>query len=175
MKRHIKYGDPECSRAVFNKGRKISGKDPNEWRKCAITGVPIKFSDLNKNIETGWHQDHFISKAKNGSDELRNLIPVQKRQNIGQGASLKDKPKALLLLHRALAEQRGIKPIYKNLEFKWGNDLIGKTLWVKATPTSIQKLAILNHYNRKMVNITWVDTKWEDDLPLNKDLFEELK
>jgi hypothetical protein len=173
--RPLKYGHPDCPRAVFNKGAKIADKDPDEWRKCEITKQPIKFADFGKSTPTGWQMDHRIPQSKSGPDLLWNLIPVQTRQNIGQGASFKDKPDALLQYHAALAERRGIKPKYKNLEFKWSKELIGTTIWVKATPTSVQKLARLNGYNRKMVSVTWTDTNWDEEIPLNKDLFEMMK
>ena len=168
------YGGKDCARAVFNKGRKIEGKDPLEWRKSAITGKPIKFSHHGKATKYGWDIEHKIPKAKNGSDHLSNLIPLDYYTNRSQGASMKNKKSIVAKFHIALAQQRGIKPTYKNLDFKWSEELIGKTLWVKETPVSIQKLAKINFYNRKIVNVTWVDTLWNDDIELNKDLFENI-
>lgn len=174
MKSIIKYGHPECARAVFNKGRKIEGKDPLEWRKSAITGIPIRFSHHGKASEYGWDIEHKIPKAKNGSDHLSNLIPLDYFTNRSQGASMKNKQKTIAKFHTALAQQRGIKPTYKNMDFKWSEELIGQTLWVRATPVSIQKLAKINSYDRKSVKITWLDTMWTEDVELNKDLFQNI-
>jgi hypothetical protein len=171
----IKYGHPECPRAVFNKGRCIPGKDPYEWRKCGVTGNPIRFSHHGKKTEFGWDMDHKISKARNGSDYLINLIPVLLSVNRSQGASLKNKPDALIEQHEAIYIQRGIQRRIKNLDFKWSDDIKGKLFWVKATPSSIQKLATIIDFNRKFVNILWKDSNWPDMLPLDKNLFEAFK
>ena len=119
----IKYGDRECPRAVFNKGRFIPEKDPREWRKCRITGKPIRFSHHGKKTEFGWDMDHKIPVARNGSDYLCNLIPVLLSVNRSQGASYKNKPQALIEQHEAIYIQRGIQRRYKNLDFKWSDDI----------------------------------------------------
>ena len=168
------YGNPHCKRAVFNKGKIIPEKDPQQWRICWISGKIIKFSEHGKSSEYGWDIDHNIPKAKNGSDDLYNLIPVSSSVNRSQGASLKYKPKALIEQHQAIYIQRNIQRRYKNLDFRWSDEIKGKLFWVKALPSSIQKLATIIDFNRKFVNVLWQDSNWMDKIPLDKDLFEAL-
>ena len=170
----IKYRDPECPRAVFNKGRKIAGLDPIEYRLCHITGRIICFSHYGLFTEFGWHEDHFIPLAQNGSDFICNLIPVYYKINLSQGQSMKYKPKAIILRNEALAEKRGIQRKYKNLDFKWSDDLIGSVVWVKETPCSLQKTAKIVSYDKKWVLLVWVDSGFSGKVPLDKDLFEIL-
>lgn len=77
-------------RQVFNKGYKISGKNPKEYRKDAY-GNTLKFSDYGKNKPTGWHVDHIKPKSKGGADTLKNYQPLQAQKNMSLGNSTNKK------------------------------------------------------------------------------------
>ena len=174
-KSQIRYGHPECKKKVWAKATKIEGKNPMMWRLCGITGKVLKYTDHGKPTKYGWDIDHLIPRSIGGSDHLSNLKAVNYKVNRSQGASFINKLHLVNKYHTALAEKRGIQPSYKNLEFKWTPDLIGKHCWVRATPVATQSLAIIKGYTSKWVEVQWSDTKWRQQIPVNKDLFEIMK
>ena len=89
------------------------------------------------------------------------------------GNSLKDKPEAMIQMFEAKRIQRGMLR-QKNLNFKWNMSIIGKTFWVKASPTTIPQHAMITYYDKKIVKVCWTDAKYESILPLDKDLFETI-
>ena len=67
---------------VWKKGRPIPNWDPAQWRHDDF-GNPIKYSEYgNRNSKYGWEIDHIVPKADDGSDELRNLRPLQWEANV---------------------------------------------------------------------------------------------
>ena len=71
--------------AVWNKGRPVEGFDPRIWRYDCL-GNPIKFSEHgNTNSEHGWEIDHIKPVARDGTDDLLNLQPLQWHANRTKG------------------------------------------------------------------------------------------
>lgn len=74
--------------AVWKKGRKIEGKDPDIFRKDAA-GAIIKKTDRKVNSEYGWEVDHVFPKAKleerrvpeSKWDDIENLRPFHADNN----------------------------------------------------------------------------------------------
>jgi hypothetical protein len=69
------YGQPNCKNSVWNKGEKIRGLDPNIWRND-IFGNKINYNEHGKVTKYGWDIDHYIPKAKGGSNDISNLFAV---------------------------------------------------------------------------------------------------
>ncbi|MDA7949807.1 MAG: HNH endonuclease, partial [Hyphomicrobiaceae bacterium] len=64
--------------AVFDKGSRIIGMDPDIWRED-ICGHPIKRSEHgNTDSEYGWEIDH---RDPDGGDDMDNLQPLQWKTN----------------------------------------------------------------------------------------------
>ena len=70
---------------VWEKGRVIDGHDPSTWRQD-ICGDVMKFEDYgNTDSKHGWEIDHIKPVAKEGTDNLSNLQPLQWDNNRRKG------------------------------------------------------------------------------------------
>ena len=69
---------------VWEKATKIRGDDPNKKRKDAC-GKPIIKSKYGQKVPTGWEIDHKNPVSKGGTDNLRNLQPLQWDNNRSKG------------------------------------------------------------------------------------------
>lgn len=65
---------------VWEKGKTIQGRDPDVWRRDA-EGNKIRHGSHGTQGEYGWEIDHKNPVAKGGSDDLRNLQPLQWEEN----------------------------------------------------------------------------------------------
>src|ERR1700753_1383804 len=65
---------------VWQKGKPIPGKNPDVHRKDAY-GNPIYKPSFGKEGEKSWEIDHKMPIAKGGTDDLRNLQPLQTETN----------------------------------------------------------------------------------------------
>jgi len=82
---------PERVNEVWEKAKRIPGKDPNLFRHDA-TGKEIYKPSYGKNSEKGWEVDHKKPVDKGGTDNLRNLQPLQTKENKEKGNKYPWKP-----------------------------------------------------------------------------------
>lgn len=69
---------------VWNKGKKIRGKDPSLYRKDVL-GNELYYHSYGKNSEKGWEIDHSKPISKGGTDHLNNLKPLNTKANRKKG------------------------------------------------------------------------------------------
>lgn len=69
---------------IFAKGSKIDGKNPDLYRKDEY-GNEIYRPNYGKETPMGWEVDHCKPKAKGGSNQMRNLQPLQSSENASKG------------------------------------------------------------------------------------------
>jgi len=65
---------------VWDKGKKVRGKNPDLYRKDSQGNILYKPS-YGKQSEMGWEIDHSKPKSKGGTDHLNNLNPLQWEEN----------------------------------------------------------------------------------------------
>lgn len=75
---------------VWDKAKKIPGKDPALYRKDPYGNHLYKHS-YGKQSEMGWEIDHITPKARGGSDATRNLQALRTDINRSKQDTLKKK------------------------------------------------------------------------------------
>jgi 5-methylcytosine-specific restriction endonuclease McrA len=78
--------------AVWNKGTHIRGQNPDVHRRD-VFGNPLYKPSFGKQGEKSWQIDHKKPIAKGGTDDLRNLQPLQTAVNQEKGDKYPFKPK----------------------------------------------------------------------------------
>ena len=73
---------------VWNKARKIRGKNPSKYRRDPY-GNEMYYNSYGKDSAMGWEIDHIKPKAKGGSNATRNLQALNTEVNREKGDSLK--------------------------------------------------------------------------------------
>lgn len=79
---------PSKRDAVWDKAKKIRGKDPTKHRRDPY-GNEMYYHSYGKASPKGWEIDHIKPIARGGSDALRNLQALSTRVNREKGDSLK--------------------------------------------------------------------------------------
>jgi hypothetical protein len=164
------YGRSGCKLATFNKGKKVNGLDPQEWRKD-VFGNLIKYCDHGKTTKYGWDIDHIVPKAKGGADDIYNLQPVQYSKNRSMGEKMTCKNKQILF--EALEEKRGISYSKTGCHFKYE---IGKLCFVKQTPVTqgnLAKIMDIDIKNNK-VKVYWICGNYEENIEMYNKLFSDI-
>jgi len=72
--------DQERVQEVWEHGKKIPGKDPDLFRRDEAGNV-IYGPSYGKDSDMGWEVDHKKPIDKGGTDNLRNLQPLQSDEN----------------------------------------------------------------------------------------------
>ena len=70
---------------AWDKAYPIQGKNPNLWRHDPY-GNTIYKPAYGKEGDQGWQVDHKHPKSKGGTDNPRNLQPIQTKENRQKGA-----------------------------------------------------------------------------------------
>jgi hypothetical protein len=168
--RNTRYGRPGCKDAVWKKGGKITGKDSEIWRIDQF-GNNISYEEYGKTTKYGWDIDHTIPKAKGGSDELCNLLPVHFSKNRAMGERMDEKDKVAFF--NAIREKRGI---IRNKMHKF-NFEEGKYAFVKEIPSSKEELAKIIKIEKKNIIVQFVGINYYSnilpDISLFNDVFEK--
>ncbi len=73
--------DKETIQAVWEKGTKVPGYDPNVRRKDQCTAWIKRDSYGDRGSEYGWEIDHITPVSRGGTDALSNLRPLQWENN----------------------------------------------------------------------------------------------
>ncbi len=69
---------------VWDKGRTISGNDPNVWRKDQCGAWIGRLYYGNRDSQYGWEIDHIKPESQGGRDTLSNLRPLQWKNNVSK-------------------------------------------------------------------------------------------
>jgi len=169
------YGRSGYADAVWSKATPMKGKDPKIW-KLDVKGKVIKRRDLNSaSSPYAWNIDHIIPKSKGGSDDVCNLQPMNRVDNIRYSDKLtNDKPGYSKRVHHdALLLKHGMKRTKMN--FPKMN--IGNIVYAKQTPVMKQwsTAKVLEIDEKKdRVKIHWVDANYEETLPYDALLFSKI-
>jgi hypothetical protein len=179
------YGRPGCKDAVWQKAAPIRGRDPQKWRRD-IYGNVIHYGAHGQSTRFGWDIDHYIPKAKGGSDDIANLHPVQSSKNRSMGMKMGDKDKrawfrALEVLARARSraasggdkDQPKITLYDRPAKFAYQ---IGEQVLARQTPVAKTQLAVIESVDRiqKKVQVYWVCGGYREKIELYDKLFEKI-
>lgn len=69
---------------VWNKARKVRGKDSNLYRKDDLGNI-LYYHSYGKNSEMGWEIDHSKPQSKGGTNHLNNLRALKTSENRKKG------------------------------------------------------------------------------------------
>lgn len=74
------YSTSPKAQHVWEKARRVKGKNPNLYRRDAQGNLIYKPA-YNRNSPMGWQVDHIWPRSKGGSDARRNLQALQTGAN----------------------------------------------------------------------------------------------
>jgi 5-methylcytosine-specific restriction endonuclease McrA len=66
----------ELIKKVWEKAKEMNGKDHDVWQNDTYSNK-IRFTSYSTEGDFGWEIDHKIPNERGGSDNLRNLQPLQ--------------------------------------------------------------------------------------------------
>jgi len=65
---------------VWEKGTAIAGKNPDAWRRDSKGNV-MRYGSYGTQGDYGWEIDHKKPRSKGGSNNIRNLQPLNTTEN----------------------------------------------------------------------------------------------
>lgn len=75
---------------VWRRGIPVEGCDPAKIRKDCCGAFLLRSAYGNRYSDFGWEVDHILPQSRGGDDNLRNLRPMQWRNNLSKGDSYPD-------------------------------------------------------------------------------------
>jgi hypothetical protein len=169
------YRRPECQDEVWLKGTIIPGKNSDLYRKD-VMGSTIMRNKLNSiTSKYAWNIDHIIPKSRGGSDDISNLQPMNRADNIRFSNKLtQEKPNYNIKQHHdALLQKSGI--VIDNKNNKKPQLYVGQVVYAKQTPVvrtwSFAKIIHINEQN-DTVTVNWIDAGYNDILLYHSSLFD---
>lgn len=177
-KTYTNYGCKNCAKAVWEKATIIPGENPDVFRKD-VMGKIIRFDDLNsKTSNTAWNIDHVVPKTRGGSNDITNLQPMNRIDNIRFSNKLdRNKPGFNL---RSYFNSLLMKRTGKNILLQQKEPLlkfaIGDIVYTRQSPISpiwkYARIQLLSQIEDKVV-VRWLDANYEQELPYCSLLFGE--
>jgi 5-methylcytosine-specific restriction endonuclease McrA len=166
------YGRSQCADAVWSKAIPITGKNPSLYR-MDVMGKLIKRNKLNAiGCKYSWNIDHIIPRTRGGSDDITNLQPLNRADNIRFSNKLTTKKPnySHRSHHDALLSKHGIhnissKPIL----------CVGQTVYVRQSPIGkFWAFAKINSINidTDTVNVHWIDAGYSQIILYDSLLFD---
>jgi len=172
VKSFTNYGRSHCADAVWNKANVISGKNPSLFRMDTM-GKIIKRNKLNAiNCKYSWNIDHIIPRSRGGSDDITNLQPLNRRDNIRFSNKLTiSKPNYSHRLHHdALLSKHGIDSLQTKPVIS-----VGQIVYARQSPVAktwaFVKINSINVVS-DTVNVYWIDAKYNDTILYDSLLFD---
>jgi len=166
------YGRSHCADAVWSKAVILTGKNPSMYR-LDVMGKLIKRNKLNAiGCKYAWNIDHIIPRSRGGSDDITNLQPLNRADNIRFSNKLTTKKPnySHRSHHDALLSKHGIhnissKPILRVGQIVYARQSpIGK-LWAFAKINSI-------NIDTDTVNVHWIDAAYNQTILYDSLLFD---
>jgi hypothetical protein len=171
-----RYNGKDCADAVFKKATPIKGKNTKMWRLDG-EGKVIKRTDLNSTTsQYAWNIDHIIPRTRGGSDDIENLQPLNRKDNIRFSNKLTDdKCNYNKRQHfNAILVKNGKKPIkmQKKILIK------GSIVLARQSPTinSMWREAKIVEANKSKdyIELSWVDARYKEQIVYDDSLIELL-
>lgn len=166
------YGRTQCADAVWSKAKIIPGKPPSLYR-LDVMGKLIKRNKLNAiGCKYSWNIDHIIPRSRGGSDDITNLQPLNRADNIRFSNKLTTKKPnySHRSHHDALLSKHGIHEISSKPILR-----VGQIVYSRQSPIvktwAFVKINSIN-IDTDTVNVHWIDAGYNQTILYDSLLFD---